>query len=65
MDVGGNMELLINIENDTARKLKEDVETVKQKMCDSYCKYPENWDLKSMGSLSESEICQNCPLNNL
>lgn len=46
-------------------KLKEDVETVKQKMCDSYCKYPENWDLKSMGSLSESEICQNCPLNNL
>ena len=35
-------------------------------ICDKYCKYPDTWDAEAEGKeLSESEICQKCPLNRL
>lgn len=33
-------------------------------MCDHYCKYPEQWHGDPV-QLSETEICQNCPLHRL
>ena len=35
-------------------------------MCANYCKYPGEWDEDAEGmELSESDICRNCPLNEL
>ena len=35
-------------------------------LCVNYCKYPFTWDEEKEGVvLSESEICKNCPLNDL
>ena len=42
------------------------LESVAEEICQKYCKYPDLWD-DSMEDceLSESSICQNCPLNKL
>lgn len=40
-----------------------EVEKLYQAICDNYCKYPDQYDEDSEGiPLSESEICQNCPV---
>ena len=42
------------------------LEEVKDTMCNSYCKYPYEWDEEKEGcELCESEICENCPLSRL
>lgn len=39
------------------------VEGVKESMCDNYCKHPGSWDKEKMGcELSESIICETCPM---
>lgn len=44
----------------------ENIGSVKQKICDNYCKYPIIWDEEKMGySLSDSDICERCPLEDL
>lgn len=36
------------------------------KFCTNYCKWPDKWDEKKEGiELCESEICANCPLNEI
>lgn len=50
-------------ENKTIPKILEEVV---EEMCSKYCKWPDLWN-ESMEDceLSESSICQNCPLNKL
>lgn len=46
--------------------MKEEIGKVIDDVCVNYCKYPNIWDEEKEGvELSESEICKNCPLNNL
>lgn len=43
-----------------------ELEDIKCDICCNYCKYPEIWNEEAQGmELSESEHCQNCPLNKL
>lgn len=47
----------------TARDIIQDVI---DKMCTKYCKYPDTFDEELEGcELMDSEICKNCPLNDL
>ena len=42
------------------------LEEVKAEMCINYCKWPDLWDAEKEGKdLSDSEQCENCPLNRL
>ena len=42
------------------------LQEIADEICEKYCKYPDTWDEEKEGmELSESEICQNCPLNRL
>ena len=44
----------------------EIIEQVCDEICNNDCKWPEKWDEEKEGcELSESEYCQNCPLNRL
>lgn len=44
----------------TGKKLEEAAEN----MCEHYCKWPHIWDEDKQGkTLSDSDICKNCPLN--
>ena len=54
-------------EKKSLRELTEEyIEDVAQEICDSYCKYPEQWDAEKEGKeLIDSDICINCPLNRL
>lgn len=37
-----------------------------ENVCMNYCKYPDIWDEEKEGvELCDSDICQNCPLNDL
>lgn len=45
--------------------MTEEIEEIKEEMCNKYCHYPYIWDEKKDGELWESEQCQNCPLNRL
>lgn len=45
--------------------ITEIIDDVRERMCNEYCKYPYEWDEEKQGELSESEICENCPLNQL
>ena len=40
------------------------IEEVVDDICMHYCKWPDQWN-EDDGELSDSEICQNCPLNRL
>ena len=45
---------------------KEELEQVVADMCNGYCLLPHIWDEDKMGGeLSESDICENCPLNRI
>ena len=43
----------------------EKLEIIIENICNNYCKYPLIWDEEISGPLSNSEICANCPLNEL
>lgn len=46
--------------------ISEQIEAIAEDFCNHYCKYPDLWDEEAEGcELSESEHCQNCPLNEL
>lgn len=46
--------------------ITEQIESIKEQMCNDYCKYPESWDAEEHGcELYDSDICINCPLNRL
>lgn len=48
------------------KSVTELIEEAKEIMCKEFCKYPETWDEEAEGcELSESEICDGCPLNRL
>ena len=40
-------------------------ENVKQRMCDDYCRYTAGKDADQIEDLWDSDICNNCPLNDL
>ena len=40
-------------------------EDVKQRMCDDYCRYTSSKTESEIEGLWDSEICNNCPLNDL
>lgn len=46
--------------------VSEIIKEVIEEVCNKYCKYPDIWDEDYEGvELSDSDICQNCPLNKL
>ena len=48
------------------KTITEQIQEVVEDMCQHYCKWPELWgDSMEDCELSESSICQNCPLNKL
>ena len=55
--------MTIPFEEKTIPMLLEDIA---ERMCNEYCKYPEQWNEEAAGvELSESDICLTCPLNRL
>lgn len=48
------------------KTIAQQVQEIVEDMCRNYCKWPEKWDEEMEGcELSESSICENCPLNRL
>lgn len=48
------------------KSITEQIEEIKEDICNNYCKYPDTWDEQKEGcELIDSEHCQNCPLNRL
>ena len=48
------------------KSIVEILNEVVDDICNNYCKWPEKWDEEKEGKeLSDSEICDNCPLNKL
>lgn len=45
--------------------ISETFESVKQQMCDDYCRYTNGKNADQIEDLWDSEICNNCPLNRL
>ena len=47
--------------------ITEQIESIKEQMCNDYCKYPDNWDAEKEGcELWDSNLCaKECPLNRL
>lgn len=46
--------------------ITERLERIAAEFCNKYCKYPDMWDEEKEGiELCESEICANCPLNEI
>lgn len=43
------------------------IENVCEDICNNYCKYPDQWNPEDHAGqdLTESEICEKCPLNRL
>lgn len=51
---------------ETTRTITEQIEEIKDDICNNYCKYPDIYDEETEGcDLSESDHCRNCPLNRL
>ncbi len=54
------------IEREEHMSITEQIESVKEDICNHYCKYPNEWDEKKEGiELCDSDICRDCPLNRL
>ena len=52
--------------NDKTKTIPEQIEEIKDDICNDYCKYPDIWDEDKEGcELAESDHCRNCPLNRL
>lgn len=46
------------------KSVRERIEMICDEICNSLCKYPETWDAEKEGcELSESDVCDHCPLN--
>ena len=53
-------------ESKKQKSITKIIEETAEEICNNYCKWPEKWDEEKEGfELCESEICLNCPLNNL
>lgn len=51
---------------DNTKTITAQIEEIKDDICNDYCKYPDIYDEEKEGcDLSESDHCQNCPLNRL
>lgn len=60
-------EWLMELKEIKAKTVSQQIEEVKEQMCNNYCKYPNEYD-KDMHDgveLCDSGICENCPLNRL
>ena len=54
------------MEREKLMSITEQIESVKEDICNHYCKYPNEWDEEKEGiELCDSGICENCPLNRL
>lgn len=54
------------LRSEKPKSLSEQLEDIKDDICQNYCKYPDSWDEDVMGcELVDSKYCQNCPLNRL
>ena len=52
--------------NDKTKTIPQQIEEIKDDICNHYCKYPDIWDEEAEGcELAESDHCRNCPLNRL
>lgn len=42
----------------------EQIEKIKEQICDDYCKYPEQYQKRQLEDINEmvNKICKNCPL---
>ena len=48
---------------DTITKQLNDIA---ERFCNDYCRYPREWNEKEEGmELSESSVCENCPINKI
>ena len=48
------------------RTITDQIRDIAEEICNDYCKYPDTWDEEKEGcELSESDICNNCPLMRL
>lgn len=57
---------LKELQNIKKTRDKDTVGEIAEKICSSYCKYPDIWDEEKEGKpLMDSDICMNCPLNDL
>lgn len=57
---------LSDIERERGKSITFLLTKIADEICEHYCKYPDIWDEEAEGKdLSESEICQNCPLKRL
>ncbi len=65
-NVNGSTESRKSEEKESITNVREKLQQIAVDICNNYCKYPETWDEEKEGcELSESEICENCPLNDL
>ena len=54
----------MNNEQKQPERISAILEQIAIEICERRCKYPDKWDEEAMGKeLSESEVCQHCPLN--
>lgn len=44
---------------------KEEIETIKEEMCDKYCRYRRLWDEELMGGTLIDVVCEDCPMQRL
>lgn len=49
----------------TDREGFEELDRVASQVCDRLCRYPVIWNERKMGPLSDSTVCDECPLVNL
>jgi len=51
---------------DKVKRISELLEQIAEEFCINYCKYPGIWDAEKEGcELSESDVCNQCPINRL
>ena len=52
---------------DNEKSVTKIIDEVVNEICDKYCKFPDIWDAAEHDGmdLSESKICDHCPLNRL
>ena len=49
---------------DYLQTISHDFDSMAEKICEQYCRYPFEWDEdKEQIPFTESDICKNCPLN--
>ena len=46
------------------KTITQQIEAIAEDFCNNYCKWPHLWKEED-GELSESEVCQHCPIGRL